>query len=384
MKTEYSGLTMVKDYFSENRQFIMKTLEELALIPAPSFNEAKRAGYCIGWLRDAGIDTAFTDECGNVILSFANEESSNNRIFMAHLDTVFPEETELEIKRDGNIWSCPGIGDDTANAVCLLMLVKYLWENAPKMLENCIFVWDVCEEGLGNLSGSRAVTERYGKCTDCLVSYDLYSRNVYNSSIGSIRYEVKVTTEGGHSYHDFGKENAIAAASRIISRLYGYVPSARTTYNVGVISGGTSVNSIAGECSFLWEFRSDDRTELEKSDKFFREIIAESGAEYRVIGERPCMGNPDRKKMDILCRICADSIRDVTGKTPAMQAASTDCNIPLSMDIPAVCTGLICGGNAHRTDEWVDVGSMTDGCMIAYKILEKMKNGYSVQRQCDR
>ena len=368
----------VRNYFEGKKERALKTLEELTQIPAPSFEENERALYCIRWLGDIGIENAFTDECGNVILSFAHEEDRHNKMFMAHLDTVFPAGTELDIMKDGSIWRCPGIGDDTSNAVCMLMLVEYMWDNARDMLRNCIFVWDVCEEGLGNLRGSKNAVEKYRNCIDCFVGFDLYSDSVYDSSIGSVRYEIKVSTEGGHSYLDFGRKNAIAKAARIIDELYGYVPcndeTVHTTYNVGVIEGGTSVNTIASGCTFLWEYRSNDRCGLKRADEFLREAIARSGenVDVRVIGERPCMGNPDREVMKALSIICSDAIKSVTGKAPVFGAASTDCNIPLSLDIPAVCAGLIRGGNAHRNDEWADTDSITEGCIIAYLIFEKI------------
>ena len=372
---------IMEKYFEGQRELILRTLEELTLISAPSFHEEKRAEYCIKWLEKSGITAAEKDECGNVILSFADEKSCHNRIFMAHLDTVFSADTKLGIKKDGELWRCPGIGDDTANAVCLLMLVRYLWENEASMLNSCIFVWNVCEEGLGNLAGSRAVMKKFRNITDCVISFDLYSDSVYSSSVGSLRYEIGVHTDGGHSYHDFGRTNAIAVASKIISELYGYIPdnddSVYTTYNAGTIKGGTSVNVIASDCTFLWEFRSNDRRSLKKADEHLRDVTGKFDSQARinidVIGERPCMGSPDKNFMEKLAAICEAAVSDVTGKKPVSGAASTDCNIPLSLDVPAVCVGLICGGNAHRTDEWIDVSSLSAGCIIAFKIFEKIK-----------
>lgn len=370
-------------FLDRNRKLLYKTLEELTVIAAPSRHEQKRAEYCLNWLNGQGISHGHIDECGNVVLPFPRKGDGKSRLFMAHLDTVFPGNTELRIVKKGSVWSCPGIGDDTSNAVILLMLVKYLWEEEPGGLEGVLFSWNVGEEGTGNLYGCRKLMEKYGPGIESVVSFDLYRENLFRASIGSLRYRIIVRTEGGHSYFDFGNRNAIAVLSKIITRLYEYEPpvaeSARLTYNVGSIDGGTSVNTIAQQCGMLWEYRANRKETLEKADDELRRILdsykEEAEITCDIIGERPCMGDVSQTDIDQMSQIASECIREVTGVIPASGEASTDCNIPLAMGIPALCVGLIRGGGAHTLEEWIDIGSLSEGVVLAVKLFRNLSIG---------
>ena len=206
----------IQQYIKEQKTLLEQTLREMALIKAPTGHEKKRAEYCVEWLQAQGIEEVLSDECTNVIVPWNIQSGKNNCMFMAHLDTVFSEETELMIKEKKGKWCCPGIGDDTANAAILLLLIKYVHEKVKKRSCGVWFVFDVGEEGLGNLAGSRKLMESYGNRLRWVTSFDLYTHHIYTSSVGSYRYRIVVKTKGGHSYLDFGNKSAVAEMAALI------------------------------------------------------------------------------------------------------------------------------------------------------------------------
>ncbi|MGN0298805.1 MAG: M20/M25/M40 family metallo-hydrolase [Lachnospiraceae bacterium] len=368
------------EQYAENRLPQMKqTLEELVLIPAPSFSEQERAQYCLKWLETNGVTDAYIDKYDNVIISYPPMDRERKKqsyacLFLAHLDTVFSAETKLELKKESDCWSCPGIGDDTANVVMLLELIRYLFSEKPCIGKPFLFALNTGEEGLGNLKGSRGVMREYAGQIEQVVAFDLYQSQLYIDCVGSVRYRIEVRTEGGHSWLDFGKTNAIERMSAILQELYRYQPqeAAKITYNVGLIEGGTSVNTIASSGSFLFEFRSESAEAMRRGNTYLREVLEKycgEGMEVccSVVGERPCSEYVDGEKQGWLACGCSQIMEEVTGRKPEEGSASTDCNIPLSMGIPAVCMGLIDGGRAHTLEEWVRPSSMADGLVIAVR-----------------
>lgn len=367
----------IQQYIKEQKDLLEQTVREMALIKAPTGFEQKRAAYCVAWLHAQGISEVLTDECGNVIVPWNICDGKNNCMFMAHLDTVFSDETELVLKEETGRWCCPGIGDDTANAAILLLLIKYVSEKVEKATCGTWFVLDVGEEGLGNLAGSRKLMESYGERLRWVISFDLYTHHIYTSCVGSYRYKITVKTKGGHSYLDFGRKSAIAEMAALINELYCYQPAGtgHTTYNAGIISGGTSVNTIAQECSMLYEVRSDEADALTECGNHFYEALEKRKTqdvqiECNKIGERPCMGTVDTEKIMEMAQRCSDLIEEITEKRPAFGQASTDCNIPLSMGVPALCIGLIDGAGAHTLEEWIDPKSLVKGFQIAVGVFE--------------
>lgn len=367
------------------------TLEELAVIPAPGGQEEKRAEYCRRWLTEHGVTDVHMDDCRNVTAAYGIKPGKNNILLMAHLDTVFAEDTRLAVqKREGRLY-CPGIGDDTANVVVLMFLMEKIWRERPEFSCGVLFALDVCEEGLGNLKGCRRLMEDYAERVGLVISFDLYQQHIYTSCIGSRRYEITVHTKGGHSYHDFGKPNAIAVLAGLVTELYGYQPSGQmgeqTTFNAGVIEGGTSVNTIAQEAGLLFEFRSNQAEGLKRGDEFLNHVLKKEmkGVEIgcKMIGERPCMGEADTQKIQTMAEICKRIVQEVTGTEPEYGAASTDCNIPLSMGIPALCLGLVTGGGAHTKEEWIEEASLQSGLEIAEKIVEAFAAGEISMEKAD-
>ncbi len=367
----------ILDYIAAHRQEAFDLLVELAQIPAPSHHEEKRAQFCLNWLKARGAKATYMDEVKNVILPIGCTETNPLMVFMAHSDVVFPDTTPLPLRiEDGKLF-CPGVTDDTANVVAILMAAKYITEHnlTPR---NCgiLLVVNSCEEGLGNLKGSRKIAADFGPRIREFVSFDAGVFTVINEAVGSRRYRVAVETEGGHSYSCFGNRNAIVSLSALIQALYTIpVPSiGKTTYNVGIIQGGTSVNTIAQHAEMLYEFRSSRREALESMETAFRSIIArfrETGLDVTVtpVGDRPCSGDVDPALEEALSRRTAEAVLRHFGKQAVYGSGSTDCNIPLSLGIPAVCVGCADGDGAHTREEYAIIDSLQPGLALAFDLI---------------
>ena len=355
-------------------------LEQLILslcrIPAPSHQEDARAEFIREWFRKIGGD-AYIDEAKNVVCPYHLEKDNPVIIFMAHTDTVFPDLTPFEpVVTDERI-SCPGAGDDTANLAVLMLAARYLIQNDLPTSTGVLFVANSCEERLGNLKGSRQLMKDFGDRVKMVISFDGYMEGVTHQAVGSHRYRVTLRTEGGHSYASFGNRNAIHLLASMISTLYDIkIPDGlgHTTYNVGVIEGGTSVNTIAQSASMLYEYRSDDREGLSFMENVFEKAVEayrSMGIEIDVerIGERPCSGNPDKETMCRMEKTVSDIVERYAGFTPFFGSGSTDCNIPLSMDIPALCPGVVSGGGAHTREEYILRKSLRPGLKIGMSLM---------------
>lgn len=360
------------NYIKDSKQEQFELLIELAKIPAPSHKEDKRAAFCKQWLEKIGAKNVYIDEAKNVIYPINCESADEIIVFMAHTDVVFDDEEELPTKiKDGRLYA-PGVGDDTANVANLLMCSKYITQNKLNPKYGFLFVMNSCEEGLGNLKGSKKIAETYESRIKEFISFDGYIGSCVNKAVGSQRYKVTVTTEGGHSYMNFGNQNAIYFLSSMIQTLYAIRPpkKAKTTYNVGNITGGTSVNTIAENASMLYEFRSLDRDCLKQMEDFFWSVIdryrkMNIGVKVETMGIRPCDGNIDKDKLQKLTEKNIEIIKYYYDKEVNSTAASTDANIPLSMGIPANTIGTVKGDGAHTRGEWIDIDSLESGLKIA-------------------
>lgn len=366
----------VMDYIDSHAEEACQLLLTMAQIPSPSNHEEKRMEFCEKWLRDMGAEGVYTDSALNVVYPYHVEEGKPVVVFMAHTDVVFPDTEPLPLEeKDGRI-CCPGVGDDTANLAALMMAARYVTEKKLEP-EGCgiLFVCNSGEEGMGNLKGSRKICEDYRGRIKEFYSFDGTMDGVVNCAVGSMRFRVTVKTEGGHSYSCFGKPNAIAGLASIIDEIYEIqVPEGgKTTYNVGVIEGGTSVNTIAQEASMLCEYRSDREEALNIMDEKFSAIFEKhrrEGFEVQVetVGCRPCEhldAQQEARRSEMVREACG-LIGVVTGKEPAPGSSSTDCNIPLSMGIPSVCYGTYYGAGAHTREEYVEKDSLKAGYQVAF------------------
>ena len=352
-------------------------LLELAKIPAPSNDEGKRAEYCKNKLESWGAEGVYIDEALNVVYPIGCDGDKPIAVFMAHSDVVFPDTKELPLEvRDGRIF-CPGIGDDTASVVSLLTAARFIAEKKITPRDwGVLLVVNAGEEGLGNLKGCRKIMEDFGDRIREFVTFDDQTGGGIDRAVGSMRYRIAVDTEGGHSYSAFGNRNAIAYLASLIDTLYTIKvpPKGKTTYNVGTITGGTSVNTIAQHAEMLYEFRSDEAESLAIMEKHLWaavEFYRTKGISVTVtpVGNRPCSGDVDENAMEALRRRGSDACLRHCGVPIRYRSGSTDCNIPLSMGIPAICVGTYQGAKSHTREEFVEIDSLLPGQKMAMEMV---------------
>jgi len=361
-----------KRYARDCADELISLIGELCAIPSPSNHEEAKAAFCEAWLKKNCPSAAVsTDSASNVILQLGEaQEGQGYNVFMAHMDTVFSDLTPFEMRREpGRLYS-PGVGDDSANLAMLLLIARYLSGLSRKSLHPALFVANTGEEGLGNLRGSRQLMADYAGKVRQVISFDGTQKHITQRAVGSARYEITLKAEGGHSYGCFGNTNAIALMSNLICELYSVTlpekPGQRTTYNVGTITGGTSVNSIAEEAQILYEYRSTDEACLKIMEENLSKAIEKLrpkavAAEAKLVGLRPCAGEVSRQGQEALCAVASRWLESQAGVKPELAAGSTDCNIPLSLGIPAIAVGLYLGENAHKRDEYVEISSLQGG-----------------------
>ena len=366
----------IRQYIESHQEEAFELLLTLARIPAHSHHEEKRAAFCKEWLEKQGAQGVYIDEALNVVYPVGVTADNELTVYMAHIDVVFPDMEELPLTvEDGKIY-CPGVGDDTGNVVALLMAAKYIAEQKLAPREGgLLLVANSGEEGLGNLKGSRKIMEDFGARVREFISLDGNAGGVVDKAVGSYRYQVEIDTEGGHSYSNFGNRNAIAYLASLIDTLYQFkVPGPGTTYNVGAISGGTSVNTIAQHAEMLYEYRSDDRDALETMRKHFEaaiEFYRTKGLKVTVtqVGDRPCSGDVDPERHRELKERAETAIRKHYQLDVKFRSGSTDCNIPLSLGIPSVCMGCLVGIGAHTREEYVKIDSLKPGYYVAFEMI---------------
>ena len=366
-------------YLEASQAELKQLIRDLCAIPAPSHHEEKRAAFCKEWFEKAGGKGVYIDEALNVICPHHVTDNNRLTVFMAHTDTVFPDVEPMPFIETEDTFQCPGVGDDTANLAVMMICARYFIQNHIPSKNGILFVANSCEEGLGNLKGSRAIVDAYGSRMDALVTFDGFSLDkVVNRAVGSHRYRVTVRTEGGHSFGAFGNRNAIAVLSSMISTLYSVkvpqVDGSKTTYNVGTIQGGTSVNTIAQEAEMLYEYRSDSKACLDKMKDMFEKMVDAYRAtgvtiETELVGDRPCAAGVDANAQKALEDLAADSIVRTTGMEPDFRSGSTDCNTSLSRGIPSVCISLCAATGAHTRTETLQLASLPGGCRLCMDFL---------------
>ena len=237
-------------YLAEHKQEHFDLTLAVAKIPAPSHHEEQRAAFCLAYLHKNGLNQAYVDEAKNVVCPIGIAGKKKLVIFAGHLDVVFPDTTELPVViKEGRVYA-PGITDDTVNATGVMMMAKMVHDLGLKPDDpdlGLLFVMNSCEEGLGNLKGMRKIFADYGDRAIAFYTFDGFFDSLNNEAVGSMRYELEFLTEGGHSYVEFGHKSAIHYMANFITTLCQIpVPTAhKTTFNIGKVEGGTSVNTIA-------------------------------------------------------------------------------------------------------------------------------------------
>lgn len=345
-----------------------RLLIELTEIPAPPFLEAERAARYAEMVQEAGLE-AELDEIGNVIARWEGVDGDRTVAVVAHLDTVFPEGTDVTVRREGDKLMAPGIADDTRGLVTMLTVMRLFEEHGLATRDDVLFVGSVGEEGIGDLRGVKHLFRDGGPEIHAFIAIDGTSNTrVLNHAIGSHRYRVRFLGPGGHSWGAFGLGNPAHAMSRAIKmfddRAGEYVTAgAKTTYNIGRIGGGTSVNSIPFENWMEVDMRSMEPGRLEEIDAIFQEAMQEALAEQNalrrageeltveieMIGDRPS----GMVAVDTPLIQRALAATRAVGAEPELSMGSTDSNVPISLGIPATTIGS--GGEgfgAHSLHEW--------------------------------
>ena len=335
---------------------------ELARIPAPPFGEAKRAEWLEFRFNELGLKNVHIDAVGNVLgeLPGANDDAGYLSI-SAHIDTVFPQETALEVRRNRERLYGPGISDNAAGVIALLALAGALKENRLRPASPIVFIGNVGEEGEGNLRGVRHIFEetRWKESIEFSIMIDgAGTESIIAEGLGSRRFEVTVNGPGGHSWSDFGVPNPILVLAKIIEK-FGAVQihrAPKTTFNIGVIQGGTSVNSIPESACMRVDVRSVVVSEIERLEDALRRAaeeakVADVEIEIKTIGDRPAADLRGDSALLAMTR----AVDTHLGITSRLHRASTDANIPLAQGREAVALGAGgMGAGAHTVHEWFD------------------------------
>jgi tripeptide aminopeptidase len=357
------------DWFTPNISWVNDQQARITEISAPPFQEAQRAAAVKALLAETGLAVQI-DKTGNVIGELRGMNEKELVVVAAHLDTVFPPGTDVKVHRDGSRMAAPGISDNGSGVAALLALARAVQFAHVKPQRTVLFVGDVGEEGEGNLRGMRAIVDAYrGKLKAVVVLDGSGTDHVTTKALASRRLEALITGPGGHSWSDFGMPNPINALIRGSVRFINTkVPaSPRTTFNIGQIEGGTSVNSVPHEARLKVDIRSESEEELARLESALRECIvagvrdemdssrdrSKGKLEWKVelLGSRP--GGELASDSPLLAALLAAD--DFVGNQSRIERSSTDANIPLSLGIDAISIGAGgSGGGAHSLQEWYD------------------------------
>jgi tripeptide aminopeptidase len=350
------SLTILTDSLDQ----VLDETVHLCRIPAPTFEEAERAAYVAERMRTIGLLDVQIDRIHNVTGILSAGSPGPTTLVAAHLDTVFPRATPLQVRRTKQRLYGPGIGDNCVAVAAMLSVATAMRHLQPMPLGRVIFAANVGEEGLGNLCGIRALLDTWQGQVDTVIAVEGHGIDeIRTTGIGSTRLEVTFTGPGGHSWGAFGIPSAIHAMGSAIHKIahLQVPPDPKTTFNVGIAEGGGSVNTIAPRATMLVDLRSLDPAQLVHLEdhvaRLLQGIQKDTGIQVtsRIVGQRPAaalaMDHP-------LCHGVND-IRKYLHLRPALcSAASTDANLPLSLGIPAVCLGITRGALAHTVQEYID------------------------------
>ncbi|MCC6536336.1 MAG: M20/M25/M40 family metallo-hydrolase [Bryobacterales bacterium] len=364
-------VTRALAYLEANHAAHLDKQVQITEIPAPTFHEAERARFMAQEFRRVGLEKVEIDKQGNV-LGWRAGASPDTLVVAAHLDISFEPGVKTKVRKEGNRWFAPGIGDDSRGLACQLALIEAMNHAGLKTKRTLLFVANVGEEGLGDLNGVKYLFKEspHRGRLQAFISIDGTSPDrVVNGGTGVKRYRITARGPGGHSWGNFGRPSATQALGRMIARLATMeVPAEpRTTYNVGRIGGGTAVNAIAEEAWMEVDLRSEAPAELDRIELKLMEAMRMGAEEEnklreasgrkvttdaKLVGNRPA---GQTKADDPLVRAALDAARATGHASPKLVFSSTDANLPISLGIPAITVG---GGgrgeNAHSLDEWFD------------------------------
>lgn len=358
-------------FVNEIGEQLDQELVRICEIPSPPFKEEARAVEISRRFIEIGLSNVRFDQEGNVLAELRGSSAGPPVVVSAHLDTVFPEGTDVRVKRDGARFHAPGISDNTCGIVSLIALARAMRAGGIKTDRSVTFVATVGEEGEGNLRGVRHLfTDGDLKNgIEAFISLDGPGlERITQRALGSRRYRVTITGPGGHSWGDFGIVNPVHALGRAIARFASYpAPLApRTSYNVGIIEGGSSVNAIPERAQMVVDMRSVSSEEIDKLEAYLRRVVeiaareenslrSMSGTslscEFEQVGNRPSGETPVSSPIVRAAVECSRAL----GIEPRLDCSSTDSNIPISLGVPAITIGVGgISGNCHSLTEWYE------------------------------
>ena len=358
-------------------QKVLELAIQIQQIPAPTFAEGPRGEFVRDLFIREKLDDVSMDSLGNVYARLAGKgKKAQALIVSAHLDTVFPAGTRLQVKEEAGKVFGPGIGDNSIGVAALFGILWAIRERKIQLKHDVWFAANVGEEGLGDLRGMRGVVERFG--ADVIGYFALEGLalgHVYHRAIGVRRYRISAKTRGGHSWSDYGQPSAVHELAALVTQLTQIrLPrEPRTTMNIGTIQGGTGVNVLAAEAKCELDLRSEDPLALAKLIVQVEDVILHWNHEgvkiqAEIIGERPAGTIPAEHPLVKLAVSCLQE----QGMEATLTTGSTDANIPLSKNIPAVVMGITTGGGAHTLGEYIDVEPIEKGMESLVRFVERV------------
>jgi tripeptide aminopeptidase len=347
-------------------EWVVQQALSIQQVPAPTFFEKQRATHVFDQMKQLGLQDLDIDEKNNVYGRYRDEDSQQPAVMIiAHTDTVFPMGTDLTTRRENGIIYGPGLGDNSIGVAGMLGIAEWFRTQSMKLPCDLWFVATSREEGLGDLGGIRAAFERLQSRVKCVINIEgLAFGHLYYAGIAVRRLHITAHAEGGHSWLHFGNQSAIHGLIELCSKIIAITPptSPRSTYNIGIIEGGQSVNSIAAQASIWLDLRSEKQDTLNTLEQQVQACIQACTRpalrfEVEIVGDRPAgqisVEHP-------LIQGAMQALRQV-GERGVLEVGSTDGNIPLSKGVPTVTVGVTRGGNAHRLDEYVELEPVSAG-----------------------
>ena len=369
MVTEASP-TAVSDcmsWFTDTHEQLLEETLRVCHIPAPTFDEAERAVYVAERMRTIALSDVQVDDIHNVSGVLQCGSVGPTTLVVAHLDTVFPRATPLQVRRTKQRLYGPGIGDNSLAVAAMLNVAAGMQRFRPGAAGRIIFAASVGEEGLGNLRGIRQLMQTWGSDLDTVIALEGHGVDeIRHAGIGSTRLKVSFSGPGGHSWGAFGTPSAVHAMGTVIHKLSQFKTSnnPRTTFNVGIVEGGASVNTIAPRATMLVDLRSVSARHLAQLESRVSHLLEDVGhhtgvaVESTVVGRRPAASLPVSHP---LCKGIVNIRKRLRMRPPIFSASSTDANLPLSLGVPAVCLGVTRGGLAHTVKEYIECSPILGG-----------------------
>ena len=339
-------------------------------VPAPPFDEGRRASFVAELWRAAGLEPRI-DAIGNVLADVPGGRGARV-VLAAHLDTVFEAGTDVTVREKAGRWYAPGLGDNSSSLGVLTATAEAIDAGVLSQRPRLLLAATVGEEGLGDLRGAKALVADLRGEVDAFIAVDGHLGGVVDQGVGSVRFEARLSGPGGHSWGDYGAPSALHALGDVIHALTRMevtrVP--RSSVNVGVARGGTTVNAIAEEATCTVDLRSVDAEALRRlaadAERRMRSVARRHGVavEVRRVGDRPAASGGN----EALVALAEQALRSV-GVEPQRSASSTDANAAMAAGLPALCFGVDRGGDAHRAGEWIEPASLDEGMLALRELL---------------